>query len=98
MTVAAIDPVTVPGELHAIHERLDAGDRRMQAIERDLKTNTEATQAVQANTRELLDVLAAMQGAFKVLGWIGKAAKPLGAIAAAVAAIAAAWAALKGVK
>lgn len=99
MSVTDIDPpVTVPGELHAIHQRLDAGDRRMQAIERDLKLNTEATEAVRANTAELLDAFAALQGAFKVLGWIGKAAKPLGWLAATVVAIAGAWSTIKGVK
>ena len=98
MSVTGFEPVTVPGELQAIHARLDAGDKRMQSIERDLKLNTDATNTVAANTRELLDAFDALQGAFKVLGWIGKAAKPLGWIAAVIAAAAGVWSHIKGLR
>lgn len=90
-----MDEPTIPGELAAINDRLNRGEIRMAAIERDLSANTSATREVVDNTRDLLDAFDALQGAFKVLGWIGRAARPFGWIAAAVAACAGAWAALR---
>lgn len=85
-----------PGELGAIHDRLDASDRRMKAIEDGLRANTEITRRVDDSTRELVEAFGAMQGAMKVLGWIGKLAKPVGVIVAAAAAVVSFWATLKG--
>lgn len=79
-----------------VNGRFQSGADRMDCIERNLKTNTEATERVEANTAEMLEFFNAMKGAFKVLNWIGKAARPVGVIALAVGAIASAWAALKG--
>jgi len=88
---------TPPADLSsAIHVRLDAGDRRMSTIEDRLTEQSEATKRIEQNTGELVDAFHALTGAFKVLTWIGKAAKPLGWIAAAVAAVVGAWTAIKG--
>jgi hypothetical protein len=78
---------TIPGELSAIHDRLNRGDRRMEGIEKSLKENNEATARVETNTADLLEAFNALRGAFKVFTWIGKAAKPLGYIALAITAI-----------
>jgi len=68
----------------------------MTRMERELVANTAATEQVRANTADLVEVFRAAQGAFRVLHWIGKAAKPLGYIASACAACLGFWAALKG--
>lgn len=86
---------TIPGELSAIHNRLNAGDVRMEGMERSLQENTEATARVESNTADLLEAFNALRGAFKVFTWIGKAAKPLGYIALAITAFLGTLAALK---
>lgn len=72
----------------AIEDRLDRGSDRMKAIEVELRENTDTTKEV----RELLEV---GRSGFKVLGWIGVAAKWLGGVAVAVGAI---WSLLHGVQ
>lgn len=89
-----VDATTV----EALAGRLDQGDERMTRIEDDLAKNTELTKQLADNTAEIVEFFVAVKGAFKVLNWIGKLAKPIGAIAAAAAAAAAAWAAFKGSK
>ena len=78
---------TVPGELSAIHERLDAGDKRMQAIEAQLEENTGLTRENTEITKDIKEVLDAARLGFKVIGGIGAAAKWIGSIATAIAAI-----------
>lgn len=89
---------TAPAELAAIHRRLDAGDERMKRIETDLSANTAATQQAASSIAELVDILNAWKGAFKVFEYVGKLAKPLGAVFALGAAIVGFWSALKGGK
>lgn len=72
----------------AIEDRLDRGSDRMKAIEQELRENTDTTKEV----RELLEV---GRSGFKVLGWMGAAAKWLGGVAVAVGAI---WSVLHGVQ
>ena len=86
--------VHTPGTA-SITERLDAGDARMNRIEHDLAENTAATQETAANTSELVSILNALKGAFKVLDFIGRLAKPLGYIASLGAALAGVWAAFR---
>lgn len=62
----------------------------------ELAENTNATNRIEANTAEMLDVFDSWKGAMKVLNWIGKAAKPIGYVVGLGASIAAFWAALKG--
>ena len=88
---------------------LDKGDRRMNSLadeiavvkleqaesRRLLKENTDATNAIKADTAELLEAFHSFKGAMKVLEWIGKAAKPMGYIAGLRASVTAFWAAMK---
>ena len=60
-----------------------------------LKENTDATKEIKADTAELLEVFSSFKAAFKVLEWIGKAAKPLGYVVGFGASVAAFWAAMK---
>jgi hypothetical protein len=87
---------TQPGELlEAVNKRLDDGDARMGRIEEGLADNTAATNRIEANTSDLIEAFANLKGAFKVLNWIGKFARPVGYIAAAVAAVISLWTAFK---
>ncbi len=88
---------------------LDQGDKRMNSLADEitavkleqaefrhlLKENTDATNAIKADTAELLEAFRSFKGAMKVLEWIGKAAKPIGYIAGLCASVAAFWAAIK---
>ena len=88
---------------------LDKGDRRMNSLadeitvvkleqaesRRLLKENTDATNAIKADTAELLEAFRSFKGAMKVLEWIGKAAKPLGYVAGFCASMYAFWTAVK---
>lgn len=75
-------------------EILDRQDKMAQV----LQANTDATVRIESATAGLVEFFVAMQGAFKVFNWLGKAARPLGFIAAAGAAVAAFWASVKGGK
>jgi len=87
---------TQPGELlEVVNKRLDDGDARMERIERGLATNTEATARIESNTSDLVEAFANLKGAFKVLNWIGKFARPLGYIAGAIAAVVSLYTAFK---
>ena len=88
---------------------LDKGDRRMNSLadeitvvkleqaesRRLLKENTDATNAIKADTAELLEAFRSFKGAMKVLEWIGKAAKPIGYIAGFCASMYAFWTSVK---
>jgi hypothetical protein len=63
-----------------IEAQLAKGGRRMEAIERELRDNTSVTREV----RELMEL---GRSGFKVLGWLGVAAKWVGSLAAAAAAV-----------
>ncbi len=70
--------------------------RRQEASEQALKEVREDIRQIRADTSGIVDFFDSATGAFKVLNWIGKAAKPLGYIAATIAAVAGAWASVKG--
>jgi hypothetical protein len=53
---------------------------RMDKLESGLVENTESTKRIEGNTGQLIDILDSLKGAFKVLTWIGKIAKPVSAI------------------
>lgn len=61
----------------------------------ELADNTAATKRIETNTSELVEAFANLKGAFKVLNWIGKFARPLGYIAGAVAAVVSLYTAYK---
>lgn len=78
--------------------RLDKQDRRadeqselIDSMRGELEINTRKTDELVANTGELIEMFRSWQGAMKVLETIGKAAKPLAAIAGLAAAVGAWW-------
>ena len=79
----------------SIDKRLDDGAHAMKGLRIDMDENTRATAAVKKDTAELVDLLHSVKGAFKVLGWIGAAARPIGFIAAAAVALVGLWTASK---
>ena len=89
-----IHPLTVQD----IRRQLRNGDARMGRIETELQANTAATEAIRVSTAELVEVFRAMQGAFKVLNWLGRLARPMSYIVALAAAGVGLWSAIKGHK
>lgn len=71
---------------------------QFESIRGELEANTRATDEIKQNTGEMLDLFRAWQGAMKVFEVIGKAAKPLAAIASLGAAAGAWWLNLRGGK
>jgi hypothetical protein len=71
--------------------RQDALEANMEAFQEKLEENTEATKRVDKNTSELVDILNSWKGAFTVLDFLGKVAKPVAAIGSVVAACVAIW-------
>lgn len=78
-----------------VRERFQAGSDRMDAIEKKLDANSEATARVEANTKELVEFFNSVQGAFRVLEALGKLAKPLAYITMLAGACTGLWLALK---
>ncbi|WP_428001789.1 hypothetical protein [Acidovorax sp.] len=94
-----------PSAVRGISQRLDDGDARMTRIEADLanntkatQENTKATQEVSKNTSDLVELIQAFKGMFRVLDWLGRMAKPIASILALGSAGLALWAAWKGHK
>lgn len=85
------------GTLKQINDRFDKGSERMATIERDLGAEAQELRELKAQLADLLEFFAAMKGAFKVLNWLGKLAKPTAAIVALGVALAGAWNAAKGI-
>lgn len=80
----------------AVHKRLEDGSKKMDLLRADLDANTAATNSIKADTGEMLEIFRALKGALSVLNWIGRLAKPIGAIAMAGAAVVGLVTALKG--
>lgn len=89
-----IHPLTV----RDIRRQLGDGAERMTRIEDGLAANTAATEAIRVSTAELVEVFRAMQGALKVLNWLGRLARPMSYIVALAAAGLGLWSAIKGHK
>ncbi|MGE8454647.1 MAG: hypothetical protein ACN6OP_29355 [Pseudomonadales bacterium] len=81
---------------HISREAFDALVGRVSALEESMTENTETTKRVEVNTEGLVEMFNALSGGFKVLVWIGKAARPIGYIAACAAGVVGLWTALKG--
>lgn len=81
-------------QFYSIEERLEAGDKRMAALESELKAARDELARNSEITQEIRDILAAVRLGLRVLGGIGQLVKWLGALAAAVAAIYGAWQAI----
>lgn len=75
----------------SIHGRLDALEKRVEGIERGIEKNTEATLEGNRDAREILELFQNVRGGFKVLGWLGAAAKWVAAIAAMFSALWVLW-------
>lgn len=80
-----------------VNERFDKGSERMSAIERELGKTRQELSELKQQLAELLEFFGAMKGAFKVLNWMGKLARPMAAIVALGLALAAAWNTARGI-
>ncbi len=60
---------------------------RVGNLEKGLAVNTAATRRIESDTTEMIEMFRSWQGAMKVLEVIGKAAKPLAAIASLAVAV-----------
>lgn len=69
-------------------ERQRAQEERLSAVESDVKQ-------IRCDTADLIETFRSLVGGFKVLQWIGKAAKPLAYIAMLVGSVVGAIAAIK---
>lgn len=96
MTEPVKPPYATKDELGAVRERLDRDKKRLDRLEDALTEYTQLTQKVVTQTAELIEFFDAMKGAFKVLNWLGKLAKPMAAIAALGVALAGLLASAKG--
>ena len=89
-------------ELRTADLRMDELVGKVNAIEKDqaaaramLKENTEAINAIKANTADMLATFESWRGAMRVLEAIGKFAKPVSYIVGMLASVAAFYTALK---
>lgn len=76
--------------------RFEELEARQKQSEHDIAALTSIASGLAANVASLLSVMQAVEGAFKVLEFIGKAAKPLAWCIAMGAAIVAVWNAVAG--
>lgn len=63
--------------------QLDALSLRITAIEALQTRHVEQTERIENNTKELIETFNALRGAWTVLNWLGKLAKPVTVIIAA---------------
>lgn len=70
--------------------------QRLDGLETDLREAISMMQPLVSDTREIVEMFVAFKGAWKVLHWIGKLAKPMAYIVAAFTAMAALWTKAKG--
>lgn len=91
--------------LQQINQKFDNGSARMAGIERDhgdtvkeLAATRNELHELKQQLQDLLEFFEAMRGAFKVLNWLGKLAKPTAAIVGLGASVMAAYAAWRGVR
>ena len=71
--------------------RLEAIEGRLDKIEAAQRENTAATLEGNRDAREILEIFQAVRGGFKVLGWIGAAARWVAVIGGALGGAYAAW-------
>ena len=65
------DQDTIPGELAAIHARLDKGDQKFTSLERDVAENTRITAESAEVLREVRDALIFARVGTKRIKWLG---------------------------
>ncbi|WP_291591568.1 hypothetical protein [Comamonas sp. UBA7528] len=71
-------------------------ERGQGSIARELEQTRKELHELKQQLADLLEFFGAMKGAFKVLNWLGKLARPTAAIVALGVALAAAWNAARG--
>lgn len=84
--------------LQQVNDKFDRGSVRMSGIERELTATRKELHELKQQLADLLEFFGAMKGAFKVLNWLGKVAKPASAIVALGAACLTAWSAWRGIR
>lgn len=88
---------TIPSELVAeFSARLDAGDKRMQAIEVQLAENTRLTVANAETTQLIKELLDGAKAGFRVLGTLGTGIRWVGGVTGGATAVWVAWQNFKG--
>lgn len=80
----------------AVFQRLVEGDKRMGNIESDVAAIRKEQHQLRMKVTDLLEFFEAMQGAFKVLNWIGAFARPVAAIIGLGVALTGAWTVVRG--
>ena len=70
----------------AIHDKLTAGERRMDEQDLAIAENTKLTEGIKADTSEIVEFAQSIKGMVRVAEMVGKLVKPLGYILAAFAA------------
>lgn len=78
-----------------LRDRVGNLEQGFDTFKTELADNTAATKRIETNTSDLVEAFANLKGAFKVLNWIGKFARPLGYIAGAIAAVVSLYTAYK---
>ena len=81
-----------------INQKFDNGSVRMAGIERELTATRKDLHELKQQLADLLEFFTAMKGAIKVFYWVGKLAKPAGAIVGFGAACVTAWSAWRGLR
>ena len=67
-----------------MQDKLDDHERRLKTLEAERVSLIEQSKRIELNTKELLDTFNALKGAWVVLNFIGKLAKPLAVVGAMV--------------
>lgn len=70
-------------------------DNRIQLYQMQLETQAQTLKDLQSNTAEIVEAFQAAKGAFVVLGWIGKASKPILWIGGVIALLSTFWNSIK---
>jgi len=81
------DPETIPGELHAIHERLDKGEARFNRLERAVEENTRITKESSEVINDVRDLLVFARVGTRLVKWLSA----LGALAVTALTFWSAW-------
>ena len=72
-------------------EQLGQVQKGLAQLEESTEKNTQAIERMSSETSELLEMFKSFKGAFRVLEYVGKLAKPIAAIVGLVAAGLALW-------
>jgi hypothetical protein len=91
--IVTSDPTTT--DFSELNDRVGNLEEGFGTFKNELADNTAATKRIESNTSELIEAFENVKGAFKVLNWIGKFARPLGYIAGAIAAVVSLYTAFK---